>query len=331
MYMQRMMHPGPPWLVLLLSTPRDPSSLRVRAWRRLRALGALALKQGVWLLPNADQPAEQCQWLAQQVQRDGGEATLLRVARVENVSDDDLVRRFQAARDAEYRQVAEGYRKLLRQRERSGRPAGRAGARDEMQRLGRELARIRSVDYFQAPAGEEAHRAKAALEARLAAPHRPAPTPTLPPSRGALWVTRPRPHVDRLASAWLIRRCVDPEARFVFAPPDALPSGAIPFDVAGVALGHHGDHCTFETLLEAIGVTDRRLQALAEIVHEADLEDGRYARPEARGLDVAVRALLAAVPDDAAVLETGLALFQGLYLTLPESSRGEAGTQEERP
>ncbi|MGH7390476.1 MAG: chromate resistance protein ChrB domain-containing protein [Candidatus Rokuibacteriota bacterium] len=131
-----------------------------------------------------------------------------------------------------------------------------------------------------------------------------------------MWVTRPRPHVDRLASAWFIRRFVDPEARFVFAAPESRPADAVPFDMAGVELGHHGDRCTFETLLALSGRRDAALTAIAEIVHETDLRDGKYPREEARGVDLAIRGFLSAMPDDEQVLAAGLTLFEGLYAGL---------------
>jgi hypothetical protein len=311
--MQPVMQPPDGWLVLILSLPREPSSIRVRAWRRLRTLGALALKSGVYVLPARPDTTEQFQWLAEEVQRQGGEATLLHVARVENTPDAEIVRRFREARDADYRDLVERYRRLRRTLERGGR-GGRRG-REEAERLARELDRLRDIDFFDAPAGEDARRARGQLEQALA-PAPEAPVPRLGDLRGRLWVTRPRPHVDRLASAWFIRRFVDPDARFVFAPPDARPAEAIPFDMAGVELGHHGDRCTFETLLAATGRRDAGLQALAEIVHEADLRDGRFPREEARGLDLAIRALLAALKDDEAVLAAGLTLFDGLYEVL---------------
>jgi len=136
--------------------------------------------------------------------------------------------------------------------------------------------------------------------------------------QGRQWATRPRPHVDRIASAWLIKRFLDPAAEFVFAPPDDVPAGAIPFDMAGVEFGHHGDHCTFETLLHRAGLHDRRLDAIAEIVHEADLRDGKFPREEARGLDLVLRGLLAAVKDDHEALTQGLTLLDGLYSTIEE-------------
>ena len=143
----------------------------------------------------------------------------------------------------------------------------------------------------------------------------PKPTIDLTKVRGRRWVTRPRPHVDRIASAWLIRKFIDPEAEFVFAPPAGFPADAIPFDAPGVELSHQGEDCTFETLVKRARLRDRRLTRLAEVVHEADLRDGKYPHEEARGIDVAVRALLAASPDDRQVLEHGFTLFEGLYAT----------------
>ena len=144
---------------------------------------------------------------------------------------------------------------------------------------------------------------------------RPAPRQTLDLSklRGRRWVTRPRPHVDRIASAWLIRRFIDPEATFVFAAPKEFPTDAIPYDAPGVELSHDGEDCTFETLMKRARIKDRRVARLAELVHEADLRDGKYPHEEARGIDAAIRAFLAASADDQHVLEQGIALFEGLY------------------
>jgi len=134
------------------------------------------------------------------------------------------------------------------------------------------------------------------------------------------WVTRPRPHIDRVASAWLIKRFIDPDAEFIFAEPPAFPSDAVPFDAPGVELSHQGEDCTFETLIKRARLRDRRLVRLAEIVHEADLRDGKFPHEEARGIDVSVRALLAASADDAQVLAQGMALFEGLYATTARRS-----------
>ena len=143
------------------------------------------------------------------------------------------------------------------------------------------------------------------------------PTLDLTKLKGRRWVTRPRPHIDRIASAWLIKRFIDTDAQFLFAPPAEFPQDAIPFDAPGVELSHQGEDCTFETLVKRAKLRDRRLTRLAELVHEADLRDGKFPHEEARGIDVSVRALLAASADDHQVLAQGMALIEGLYATTP--------------
>lgn len=303
-----------PWLLLLLSLPPRPSSLRVRAWRRLKALGAVALKSGAYLLPFSPDRYEQFQWLAQEIQRDGGEATLLRVDRIENMQQPDVVRLFQEARNQDYAALAERYRKLLKGR--------RPRLTEELARLAREMGRIAEIDFFEASGRREVERAREAVEERTASGRGRQAGAAAPLDLAALkgrrWVTRPRPHVDRIASAWLIKRFVDPEAEFVFAPPDQIPGDAIPFDMAGVDFGHQGEDCTFETLLRRTGLRDRKLAILAEIVHEADIKDQKFAREEARGIDLALRALLSAIKDDHEALAHGMTLFDGLYATVGE-------------
>jgi hypothetical protein len=303
-----------PWLLLLLSLPPTPSSLRVRTWRKLRALGAVALKSGAYLLPFSSDRYEQFQWLAQEVQRDGGEATLLKVDKVENMKQPDIIRLFQEARNADYAAITDRYRKLRSSKQ----PRGA----EELSRLARELGRLADIDFFEAPGRQEALRAREAADRRLTGPLRSAARPAgrldLRALQGRRWVTRPRPHVDRIASAWLIKRFIDPAAEFVFAASDDLPADAIPFDMAGVEFGHQGDHCTFETLLSLSRLRDRRLTAIAEIVHEADLRDGKFQREEARGFDLMLRGLLAAIKDDHEALDQGLTLFDGLYSTIGE-------------
>ena len=274
----------------------------------------MPLKSSAYLLPDSPDRYEQFQWLAQEIQRDGGDATLLRVDRIENMQEPDVVRQFQEARNHDYAALAERYRKLLKGR----------GPRltEELARLARVMALITEIDFFEAPGRREVERAREAVEERIAS-GRGRPAGTAPPLdlaalKGRRWVTRPRPHVDRIASAWLIKRFVDPAAEFVFAPPDQIPGDAIPFDMAGVEFGHHGEDCTFETLLRRTELRDRKLAVLAEIVHEADIKDQKFAREEARGIDLALRALLSAIKDDHEALAQGMTLFDGLYSTVGE-------------
>jgi len=305
-------------LLLLVGLPPTPSSLRVRVWRRLRALGAVPLKRSAYLLPDSADRHEDFQWLAQEIQREGGDATLVRIHQIENMTDDDVLRLFHEPRNADYRQLATRYRQLLQSLDRKS-EAAQARAREALLRLQKDHQRIRDIDFFDAPGGAEVRRLEEAIAMRTRRPEAPRradrPALDLGTLRGRRWVTRPRPHVDRIASAWLIRRFIDPEAVFVFAEPAEFPADAIPFDAPGVELSHEGEDCTFETLVRRARLRDRRLVRLAEIVHEADLRDGKYPHEEARGIDVAIRALLAASPDDHQVLAHGLTLFEGLYAT----------------
>lgn len=309
------------WLLLILSLPPQPSSIRVRVWRRLQAQGAVALKNSVYLLPFSPENYERFQWLTQEVAKGGGEATLLKVDRIENMRADEVIRLFHNAREEDYRRLAERYRKLLRDLDRTAKGAIAARRTDELARLAREMERLREIDFFDAPGFQEVKRLKETIDMRLHPPSSPAPTHVQVPLdslKGRRWVTRPRPHVDRIASAWLIKRFVDPEAELLFAPPEEFPTDAIPFDAMGAEFGHQGEDCTFETLLKRFGLRDRRLAELAEIVHEVDLRDQKFHREEARGLDLVLRGLLAALKDDHQVLTHGLTLFDGLYATIGE-------------
>jgi hypothetical protein len=310
-------------LLLLVGVPPQPSSLRVRVWRRLRTMGAVPLKRSAYLLPDTPERYEDFQWLAQEIQREGGEATLIRVQQIENVSDADVLRLFHEPRDQDYRQLAARYRKLLQSLDQKS-AAKIARVHDELAQLAKDHQRIRDVDFFDAPGGAEVRRLEEAIAMRTRRPEsarrEERPALDLATLRRRRWVTRPRPHIDRIASAWLIKRFVDTEAEFVFAEPADFPKDAIPFDAPNVELSHQGEDCTFETLIKRARLRDRRLTRLAEIVHEADLRDGKYPHEEARGIDVAIRALLAASPDDQQVLAQGRALFEGLYATMPRKS-----------
>ena len=312
-------HMGPATLLLLLvGVPPTPSSLRVRVWRRLRSLGAVPLKRSAYLLPDTPERYEDFQWLAQEIQRGGGDATLIRVQQIENVSQDDVRRLFHEPRDLDYRQLAARYRKVLKKLEQKS-SANSPRVHEELARLAKDHQRIRDVDFFGAPGGAEVRRLEEIIAMRTRRPEpvrrEARPTLDLTKLKGRRWVTRPRPHIDRIASAWLIKRFIDTDAQFLFAPPAEFPQDAIPFDAPGVELSHQGEDCTFETLVKRASLRDRRLKRLSELVHEADLRDGKYPHEEARGIDVAIRALLAASPDDHQVLAQGMALFEGLYAT----------------
>ena len=314
------------WLTLLTTLPPTPTRHRVGVWRKLQRMGAARLRGSAWILPETAETTELFQWLVQEIQSFRGEATLLHVERIGNMTHEQVTALFHAARAAEYQAVGQGCREILAQLDRS-RTSSRGSLtplRAKLDGLKRELDRIQAIDYLEAPAGQRARALWETTAQRLRAVEtRPRAVArhrgSLPP-RGSTWVTRPRPHIDRIASAWLIKRFCDPEATFAFADAADAARKGIPFDVLGAAFGHHGEDCTFETLIKRFGIKDRRVKLIAEIVHEADLHDGKFTRHESTGLDLAIKGLAEATPDDHELLERGLALFEGLYTVLKQKT-----------
>ena len=315
------------WLTLLTTLPPTPTRHRVGVWRKLQRMGAVRLRGAGWILPENPETTELFQWLVQEIHSVRGEATLLRVDRVEPITDKDIVGLFHKARAVEYHAVIEGCREILRHLDRyqTNHRRGIPKLRTKLDAMKRELDRVQGIDYLKAPAGERARSVWETTAKRLRAvesrPHAPRGQRrgALPP-RGSTWVTRPRPHIDRIASAWLIKRFYDPEAKFEFADAADAARKGTPFDVLGAEFGHHGDDCTFETLVKRFGIKDRRVKVIAEIVHEADLHDGKFTRNEAAGVDLAINGLVEAVPDDRELLARGTALFDGLYAVLKQKT-----------
>ncbi|MHB8730565.1 MAG: chromate resistance protein ChrB domain-containing protein [bacterium] len=325
------------WIVFSYSLPSaGRSSPRVAVWRRLRALGAVSPKGGVHVLPARDECVEAFQWLAQEVEQAKGEALLMRVERFEGLSDAQLIALFQEARKAEYAaldaRAAALEKTLAGSRKRD--PKDEGEARELLAKLRREHGEIARTDFFDSPAGAHVASRLAGIEEKLS-PARPDESPVPPAAlsayRNRQWVTRPSPHVDRLACAWLIRRFINPGAVIRYS--DAPLDDEVAFDMSRGPFSHHGNLCTFETMVRAFGLNDHAVDAIAEIVHEVDLRDGRYVRPEAPGIDAVLRGWMAH-PD--AEREThGIALFDGLYASLRQTGvrkgAGKRGGSARRP
>src|SRR5437870_7545397 len=311
------------WLTLLTTLPPKPTRHRVGVWRKLQRMGAVRLRNTGWILPETPETTELFQWLVQEIQSFRGEATLLRVDRIEPMTDDEINGLFHKARGVEYQAVVQGCRDILRHLDRyqTNHRASIPQLRSKLDGLKRELDRVQSIDYLKAPARERARslwetaakrlRAAETIPRATSGRHR-----TLLPPRGSTWVTRPRPHIDRIASAWLIKRFCDPNARFAFADAADAARKGIPFDGLGADFGHHGEDCTFETLVKRFGLKDQRIKLIAEIVHEADLHDGKFTRNESEGVDLGIRAPAEGTLDDQERLERGMAVFDGLYTVL---------------
>ena len=301
-----------PWLVLLHQVPPKPDYLRVKVRRRLERIGAAPLRNAVYVLPATEQALEDFQWLAREIVADGGEATVCEAAFVEGVRDEELVATFRTARDADYAAVAEGARALAVRE-----PAVAWGA--ALGRLKRQLAEASAIDFFDAPGRAAAERTVAAAEARLRAAATSEVdrmgTGVAPPLHGRVWVTRRDVHVDRIASAWLIRRFIDPAAQFRFVDPTGYEPapGELRFDMYDAEYTHEGAHCTFETLVARFGLAEPALQVIGEIVHDIDFKDAAFAREETAGVAALVAGIVRGHATDEARLDRGGALFEDLY------------------
>jgi hypothetical protein len=297
------------WLLLFYQVPAKPPYLRVKLSRRLGKVGALAVKPTVYVLPKSDGSLEDFQWVARELAREGGEATICEARLVEGLRDDRVERMFNDARDAEYREILEEARRAAR---------SDVDAGEEQARLLRRLEELRSIDYFRAPGRREAEAAVSQLRPPAAS------KPAVPESRPVLrasdhhrrtWVTRKGIHVDRLACAWLIRGFIDPRARFKFVPAKGHEPrrGELRFDMFDGEFTHEGENCSFETLLDRFGLDDPALRAVGEIVHDIDLKDRKFRREETPGIDRLIAGLCMARREDEDRLEGGTTVFQSLY------------------
>jgi hypothetical protein len=289
------------WLLFIHQIPPKPDYFRVKVRRRLHRIGAVPLKNSVYLLPAREETMEDFQWLLREVRAEGGEATLCRAALLDGASNGEIEALFRAERRADYAAI-----------ERDAAAIGGGGADDaDVGRLRRRVEETARIDFFGAP-GREA--AEHAIERAAARPDGAGSEVEARP-RGRTWVTRPGLGVDRMSSAWLIRRFIDPEARFAFAPPAEAGSmsGVLRFDMYQGEFTHEGNRCTFEVLLDRFGLDQPALRAVADLVHDIDCKEDKYARPETPGVAAIVEGIRRPEMDDASRLEQGAILFEGLY------------------
>jgi hypothetical protein len=310
------------WLLLIHQIPPKPDYFRVKIWRRLQRLGAVAIKNSVYVLPRNDQTQEDFQWVLREIVKGGGEASVCEARFVDGLSDDQVENLFQAARDAEYAQIAEEARRLteIPLPKRQIEDGRRTQIEIELAKVKRRLAEVIAIDFFGAANREAAEGLVSGVETRV---HERksgkqsvrSAIPRREDFRNKVWVTRKGIHVDRMASAWLIRRFIDPNARFKFVPPKGYQPepGEIRFDMYEAEFTHEGDRCTFEVLIERVGLSDPGLGPIAEIVHDIDLKDSKFGRQDTIGIERLIAGIAMAQKDDENRLARGTAVFDDLY------------------
>ena len=327
-----------PWLLLVYQLPARPSNARVKTWRRLQKLGALPVRNSAYALPQSPQAREDLEWMKAEIAALGGQATVFAAEAVDSLSHDEIVAGFRAARTRDYTALRADAEKLRRDA-RSGR-RGRAPHRERgASRLRERLTAIRELDFFHAAGRDQAEAALDALnragegETEM---HAQAGKERLRAAdfRNRLWVTRPRPGVDRMSCAWLIRRFIDPRARFAFASAPGGNPRAVPFDMYGVEFGHQGSACSFETLVRRFGLASAAIGRIAQIVHDLDLKDAKHEVEEAAAVGRMIEGLREMHSRDNELLARGMDMFEALYRSFSSEGAGRksasgdhAGTQ----
>ena len=308
------------WLLLVHQLPATPSNLRVKTWRRLQELGAIPIKQSVYALPDSAEAREDFEWLRVEIEGSGGEAVILAGEHLSAEAEAALVDEFRRNRQSAYTELAAELQRA------QGKAAPRQDARParDLSRYRDRFHAIERIDFFGSAGRDRVASLLSAMESKGQRVGRQGGAP----ESGAqyhqrIWVTRPRPGVDRMASGWLIRRFIDHAARFEFAT-DARNVGAdaVPFDMYGVGFGHEGDRCTFEHLVDRFAIADAAVKKLGEVVHDLDLKDGKFGAPEAGTLGAAIEGLQMSCVDDHQLLEQGIILFEAMYRSFAQ--RGAA-------
>jgi hypothetical protein len=308
----------PRWLLLLHQLPRKNDYLRVKIWRRLNRLGAVAIKNAVYALPRSEERNEDLQWVMREIVAGGGEAALVEANLIQGLTDAQVEASFNQARDTDWQELADEVRaagKLFPKRGKL-KAKTRRKVTTEIERLRRRFNEIAAIDFFHAVGSQTVVGLLDELSAKLSSAPAPPSSDKKPEKfHGRVWVTRKGIHVDRMASAWLIKRFIDRAATFKWVPPKGYQpeNGELRFDMFEAEFTHVGDSCTFEVLLQRTGIKDRALAALAEIVHDIDIKDERYQRPETAGVASMVAGIALASENDDERLTRASAAFDQLY------------------
>jgi hypothetical protein len=304
------------WLILIHQIPPVPAYLRVKVGRRLARMGAVALKNTVYVLPRSDGSVEDFQWLRREIVESGGDATIVEANLVDGLSDTEAEALFRQARDVDYGAI-EGHVRVLGKQVRGRLSSDKREAFEaDLLRIERRVSEIAAIDFFQASGAERAVSAIRDLRDRLESPSpgSRASAVSRESYRGRVWVTRTGIHVDRIASAWLIRRFIDPDATFKFVP----AKGYVPepnelrFDMFEAEFSHEGELCTFEVLCRRLALEEPGLRALAEVIHEIDLKDAKFPRPETDGVAALIAGIALRYREDEARLAHGSELCEQL-------------------
>ncbi len=306
------------WIVFSYSLPSQlGSSRRVAIWRRLKRLGAITFNSGVYVLPNKEDCLESFQWLAQEVQEAKGDSVVMKVESFEGLSDGEVMEAFRKACKENYKELNE--RLLILEKELNKKTSKQI--KDKLRSLENQFLEIAKVDFFQSPYRKDIMNRIKRVEQKINSPSssvQDLPNYSITDYKNKKWVTRPRPHVDRLSSTWLIRKYINKNAKIRYA--DEPKPDEIPFDMKDALFGHHQNLCTFETFLAIFCLHDPALKIMSEIIHEIDLKDGQYFHPQTQGIAAVLDGLRQSGLSNEELESHGVVLFEGIFLVLNQSA-----------
>jgi hypothetical protein len=296
-----------PWLLMVFTLPSTKASERVQVWRKLQKFGCVAFRNAGYLLPNTPENRERLIWLCESVRSSKGEASVVEIASVDDLSETAIRDLFRHARDIDYASLEKELKKL---KPGSGPPSL------QLARLRKRFEEVVAMDFFEAKGRSQVQ----ALFDQLK-PSRVKETPLKLAAKKdyqhKTWLTRPRPGIDRVSSAWLISRNIDVQPKFAFAEKADSHPEAIPFDMYETnGFGHEGDHCTFETLCRSFAIKDKKILFIAEAIHDADLEDRKFGREEGLVINRILQGWAKQKIADHELLKRGMDLIEGLYVSI---------------
>ena len=302
------------WLLLIHQIPPKPDYFRVKIWRRLQRVGAVAVKNSVYVLPKSDATLEDFQWILREVTEGGGDASLCEAGFVDGLNDAQIESLFRAARDADYASIAEEARELTKKIKSPRGGSSGTELEGSISKLRNRLSEVVAIDFFDSLGRQTAEGLMSSLDRHL---H---PDTTATGTAGAqykarTWITRKGIHVDRMASAWLIRRFIDQQASFKFVPARGYrpEKSEVRFDMFDAEFTHEGDRCTAEVLMMRFAPNRSVLRPIVEIVHNIDLKDSKFERPETAGVEALITGICTRSKDDAERLQRGSAIFDDLF------------------
>ena len=316
------------WILFIHQIAQDAPNLRVKVWRDLKKYGAALFKNAIYVLPYTRDHEEILQWLCKHIKDNGSDASLFITESLDKKQDAEIVNTFNNLCGKEYIALSNVCDTILKTVEQIEGTEGITDSftQDLKKRLNETIKNaedLARIDFFNAPQKEPVSQKIQLIQQKLDGWTKTMKREVSGIDKtyqakdyvGKKWVTRKDVYIDRMASAWLIRRFIDAKARFVFLPKstDKMPKDAIPFDMYGSEFTHHGNDCTFETLIKAFGLEDAALQPVAEIVHDIDLKDNKYGRKEVEGVEQIINGLSQRLRNDNKLLEAGMEIFDALY------------------